>query len=423
VRGDRDHPPSQGYTCAKGRALPAMHHHPRRDYDHARLVVYLGVNPVVSHGHTTATPSPDHGHPFPAGAGRGMGDRPAAVGDRAARLPAHRPRPGADYAILAHLVRELLPADAAALAQPAAGVDELRAAVAPYTLEHAAAVADVPARELAELLAAIRRAGQVAIETGTGVTMAADANVVQWLAWTVMIVTDSMNRPGGVWFHPGFFRCVDAAPLPLLPADMFLGPGPASRPELPGFLGEWPCAALPSEIAAGNIRALLNLGGGLLTAFPDAAVMRRALTRLDVLATIEIIENETTALSTHVLPTKDQLERADINLWDHLSPRVAGLYSPAIVAPAGERRSAWQVLAELGRRLGHELSAPLPPDDRPESDDAMLARQTAHARAPFPVPHGYEEANVNLLTSHRAADPVTGMARYSGIPVSVHAAE
>ena len=30
VRGDRDHPLSQGYTCAKGRALPAMHHHPRR---------------------------------------------------------------------------------------------------------------------------------------------------------------------------------------------------------------------------------------------------------------------------------------------------------------------------------------------------------------------------------------------------------
>ena len=73
------------------------------------------------------------------------------------------PRPGTDYAILAHLVRELLPADAAALTQPAAGAGELRAAVAPDTLEHAAAVADVPARDLAELADAIRRAGRVAI--------------------------------------------------------------------------------------------------------------------------------------------------------------------------------------------------------------------------------------------------------------------
>lgn len=30
VRGDPDHPVSRGYTCAKGRALPYLHHHPRR---------------------------------------------------------------------------------------------------------------------------------------------------------------------------------------------------------------------------------------------------------------------------------------------------------------------------------------------------------------------------------------------------------
>ena len=30
VRGDADHPLSHGYTCAKGRALPQVHHHPDR---------------------------------------------------------------------------------------------------------------------------------------------------------------------------------------------------------------------------------------------------------------------------------------------------------------------------------------------------------------------------------------------------------
>src|SRR5215211_4943630 len=30
VRGDQDHPFSRGYTCAKGRALPQLHHHPDR---------------------------------------------------------------------------------------------------------------------------------------------------------------------------------------------------------------------------------------------------------------------------------------------------------------------------------------------------------------------------------------------------------
>ncbi len=39
-----------------------------------------------------------------------------------------------------------------------------------------------------------------------------------------------------------------------------------------------------------------------------------------------------------------------------------------------------------------------------------------------PTPHGHEHANVNVLTSHQQADPLTGMARYSGVPVSVHPA-
>jgi len=38
------------------------------------------------------------------------------------------------------------------------------------------------------------------------------------------------------------------------------------------------------------------------------------------------------------------------------------------------------------------------------------------------VPHGHQGANVNLLTSKDTIDPVTGMARYSGIPVSLHPA-
>lgn len=34
-------------------------------------------------------------------------------------------------------------------------------------------------------------------------------------------------------------------------------------------------------------------------------------------------------------------------------------------------------------------------------------------------PHGHAEANVNLLTSARAVNALTGMVRYSGVPVRV----
>ncbi|HEU0172131.1 MAG TPA: molybdopterin-dependent oxidoreductase, partial [Acidimicrobiales bacterium] len=456
VRGDRDHPFSHGYTCAKGRALPSMHHHPGRlerplvredgrlrpttwdaclddlatrlravvdrhgpgavgvffgsgvgmdaagyrmaqalraaigtparfspltidgtakvlvsdlvggsvalnprpDLERATFVMYVGCNPVVSHGHTVAMPDP-------VNTLRALRKRAEVwvVDPRrteTARLATHHPapRPGTDHAVLAFLARELLTdgADRTVVERHTVDSDVLVRAVAPFTLEHAARIADVPQDDLATLLAAVRRAGPVVVETGTGVTMAAGANVTQWLAWALMIVTGSMNRPGGVWFHPGFGHKLEGLELPISPPEGgVFGPGPATRPEANAFLGEWPCAVLADEIRAGNIRAVLNLGGHLVTAFPDTGDLVPALEALDVFATIEIIGNDTTALSTHVLPTKDQLERADVTLWDHLSPRVAAQHTPAVVDPVGDRRSTWWVLAELGRRLGHDL--------------------------------------------------------------------
>jgi anaerobic selenocysteine-containing dehydrogenase len=480
VRGDPDHPLSHGYTCAKGRSLPAMHHHPDRierpmmrvdgalrptswdaclddlgtrlrrivdedgpsaigiffgsgvgmdaagyrtaqalhaaigtparfspltidgtakplvaslvggfpglnsrpDREHARLVLYIGINPVVSHGHTVALPDP-------VTAIRELRDRAAVwvIDPRrteTARLATNHlaPRPGTDYAVLAFLVREILRdcADADVLARATVGREELAAALEPFDLEHAAHVSGVPATQLAELLAAVRRAGRVAIETGTGVTMSASANVTQWLGWALMILTDSMNRPGGVWFHPGFLHQLDAFEIPIVPLDAPFGRGPASRPELQSFLGEWACAALADEIEAGNIRAVLNLGGHLVTAFPDVNVLVPALESLEVFATIEIIGNETTAISTHVLPTKDQLERADVTLWDFLSPSVAAQHTPAIVDAVGDRRSTWWVLDQLGRRLGHDLKLTAGADT---TDDKVLERITRGARCTF----------------------------------------
>jgi anaerobic selenocysteine-containing dehydrogenase len=481
VRGDAEHPLSHGYTCAKGRALPRIHHHPDRierpmmrvdgqlrpaswevclddlgdrlrtilerhgpeaigvyfgsglgmdaagyrmmealfaaigtpakfspltidgtaktlvshlvggfpgftshiDYDRARFVMYIGVNPVVSHGHNIALSDPvtairavrAHAEVWV------LDPRVTETARLATRHLA--PRPGTDYAVLAFLIRELLRdgADRDLLDHRTVGRDELAAAVDPFTVDHAAELAGLAEADLVELLTAVREAGPVAIHTGTGVTMGAtNGNVTAWLSWVLMIITGAMNRPGGVWFHPGFNLQFDAFELPVLPPESIFGPGPRSRPEAQAFLGEWPCAALPDEIRAGNIRAFLNFGGSILTSFPDANELEPALRSLDVLATTEIIANPTTAISTHVLPTKDQLERADVTLWDFLVPSVSVQHTTAVVDPVGDRRSAWWVLAEIGRRLGHDLA------DENATDEEMLAKTMASARC------GYDEA-------------------------------
>jgi len=365
------------------------------DYDRAKLVLFIGVNPVVSHGHNIALPDPV------SVIRRLRGHSEVWVLDprvtETARLATKHlaPRPGTDYAVLAFLVRELLHDGTTreVLEHGSVGGEDLARAVEPFTLDHAAEVAGLAKTDLLALLAAVRRAGPVAINTGTGVTMAAThGNATAWLSWVVMILTGAMNRPGGVWFHPGFNRQLDAFELPVLAPESVFGPGPRARPDARAFLGEWPCAVLPDELRAGNIRAVLNLGGRLLTSFPDINVLEPALRSLEVLVTTEIIANPTTAISTHVLPTKGQLERSDLTLWDFLVPSVSVQHTSAVVATVGDRRSAWWVLAEIGRRLGYDLADP------DATDDDMLAMTMVAARCSFEevVSSGFVEAPFEL---------------------------
>ncbi|MBI3228550.1 MAG: molybdopterin-dependent oxidoreductase [Mycolicibacterium cosmeticum] len=478
VRGDKDHPFSRGYTCAKGRALPLLHHHPdrletprirmngslqdtdwdtclsdltlrlrriidehgpasvafyfstmesagfrmaealhaaigtpakfspltidgtakplvsdlvggfmglsaRADLDNADFLLLIGVNPVVSHGHAISMPNPTGTVREIARRGQVWVVDPRRT-ETARLATAHlAPRPSTDHAVLAYLVREIL-RDGAKADVPVQDRDVLARAVEPFTLEHAATTADVPQADLVRLCTAVRAAECVAVETGTGVTMTAErANVTQWLAWVLMILTGAMNRPGGAWFHPGFAYQLEAfgEHLPITPPEGAFGPGPRSRPDARAFINEWPCAVLPDEIEAGNIRALINVGGSLVTSFPETGTLIPALQALDVFVTTEIVSNETTELATHVLPTKDPLERPDITLHDILSSRVSVQYSPAVVAPVGDRRSMWWVFAELGRRLGYDMG-PLG-DPATSSDDDVLAVLLSGARCSF----------------------------------------
>lgn len=355
---------------------------PKTDYDRAAMLIYVGTNPMVSHGHNT-------GMFNPAAAIRALADRGAVwtvdpLFTETARFSTGHiaPRPGTDHAVLGFLLREILSDGPLNPAQPVQDLEALKAAVAPFTRADAARLAGIEQTALADLLAAVRRHGRVVVETGTGVTMAASANITQWFAWALMIVTGAMNREGGAWFHPGFINRFETFELPVI--DQPLHPAAPSHPDVSGLLGEWPCAALPAEIASGRIRALINFGGSIVRSFPQADLMADALAKLDVHATFEIVANETTALSTHVLPSRSQLERSDISLWDTLGFRVSLQYTPAIAPPLGERRAAWWIIAGLMRRLGLPVPDDVPADDRaPGADDAMLARLMPHARSRF----------------------------------------
>lgn len=355
----------------------------RPDYERSELVIFAGINPLVSHGHNVALPR--HGQTIKAVAARGQVWVIDPRENDTARLATRHlgPRPGSDYAVFAYLLRDLFERDAVTPAQEVDGLEDLRAAVEPFDRAEAARVTGLDEEELGDLAKAVAASGRVSVETGTGITMAASANVTQWLTWALMILTGSMNREGGVWFHPGFVNRLDLVEVPVI-SDV-RHPGAPTRPDLSGIIGEWPCAALVSEIEAGNIRAVVNFGGAMARSFPESGRLAKALETLDTMVTLEVVGNETTALSTHILPTKGQLEREDIQLWDMLSARIQLQHTDRVLAPTGRRRSAWWIIAELMRRMGLDVPADVPLDDREEgADRAMLERLVPdHARASF----------------------------------------
>jgi anaerobic selenocysteine-containing dehydrogenase len=489
VRGDASHPVSRGYTCSKGRGIPAWHHSPARldrprvrgtettwsdalddlagvlrvvidedgadsialylatglAYDAAGqiaaatwlpslggsafysaatvdnapilvaadlvagnwglnpvwdphapgLLVLVGTNPVISHGYGTTLPDPiRHYRDF-----RKLGGRMWVLDPRrtesAALADEHiAVRPGADVAVLAALVRALLEdgADEEELTRycDPAQVAALRTVVDPFTPERAERAAGIERPAFDRLLADLRaHHGRVAMFCGTGTTMAADGVLVEWLRWVLLILTGSLDRPGGMRFNRGAVN----RPQPPAKERPAPPPGPASRPDLPRVVGQMPAVGLVDEIEAGRVRVLVLTGGNPLTALPEPDRVRRAFPTLDALVVIDVMDGELASLATHVLPATGQLERADLSLAEHVSLR-SGLQSTRpVVAPVADRKPVWWMLGSLSTRLGTPFFGGADPDTL--TDELFLRGVLAHsvldADAVFAAgPHGVD---------------------------------
>jgi anaerobic selenocysteine-containing dehydrogenase len=337
------------------------------------LLLLVAHNPVVSHGYGNAMPDPvRYLREF-----RARGGRVWVLDPRRTETAAHADeylavRPGGDIALLAAVARELLAdgADSEELASHCRPEDvaTLRRVLERFTVERAAEAADVPAERIRALVADIRaHMGALNVFAGTGVMMGVDGVLVEWLRWVLLILTGSLDRPAGMQFHRGLGQWL----RPDQPDDN-ASARPASRPDLPQVMRTMPTLALVDEIEAGNVKALFLSGGDLIASAPEPDRTRDALASLDTLAVIDIFDNEVCELATHVLPATGQLERADVSLWPTMSMTSTMQYTPAVIAPVGQRRPTWWILSQISRRMGGDLLGGADPDSL--TDEGYLRR-------------------------------------------------
>ncbi len=330
------------------------------------LTVVVGQNPSVSGGYV-GTPATNFNNRVRAYRKRGgeiwtidpRATRTARMSDRHLA-----PRPGSDVYIFAWLAHELLEdgfdageVESSCLPED---VENLRAVLAPFDLGVATHQTNLGQDDLLDLLAAIRWHGKVSLLPGTGISFSPDAVVTYWLIWVIGIITGSLDRMGGMRFLPSSSAMMDGPPWEgHAPEGGSTGPGPASRPELGEVFTERPSVAMVDEIEAGNIRALIVVGADPVGAAPDAERLLAALSTLEVLVVVDVLEWELTQMATHVVPCTWQTERNDMRfLPQHGFERA--YVSTAIVEPGAQRRHVWQVLSEVGSRMGFDILSVIP---------------------------------------------------------------
>lgn len=271
-------------------------------------------------------------------------------------------KPGEDAAVLAAIANVMLKEglhDQAFCQQHVGDLSAFAAAVEPFTPELAAARAGVKAEDIVQAARLWGGQKRGAVSTGTGPEMAGQGNLVAWLVSALNIIGGRVNREGEVAPVPRVFT-PGAAPrtAEVTPPVRPWGEGfPASRFRGLTQLGfEMPCNVLADEMLTpgeGQVKALINIGGNPIVAFPNPDKMARALDGLDLLVSIDIRMSQTAKRSHWVLAPQMCLERDDItNLSEWWFEEPYARYTQAMIPAPGETLDEWEIMWELCRRMG-----------------------------------------------------------------------
>ncbi len=306
--------------------------------------------------------------------------------------------PGQDAAVLAGILRVIFEEglhDAAFCAEHISGLEALRAAVSPFTLDHVAGRGGVGADALEQAARLFGRGPRGCATSGTGPDMGPHPSLSEHLVFVLNAVCGRVNREGEKIDNPGVLgaalpRVGQPVPSALLPPLFGYGGDPAPRVRgLQQICGEMPTAALAEEILTpgeGQVRALICVGGNPLMAWPDQAMTARALAALDLLVCVDPKLTETARMADYVIAPCMPMEREDVTLFaDMFYEKPYSHYTEAVVEPDGDLIEDWRFFVGLARRMKTELALPTGAIDpaAPPSKFELLEMLTAGSRVPL----------------------------------------
>jgi anaerobic selenocysteine-containing dehydrogenase len=253
-------------------------------------------------------------------------------------------RPGTDGALALALMHVIIGEklhDAAFVARHTVGFEALAAHVEAFTPQWAAAITGVDAERIASLARRYAATRPAMIVLG-GSSMHKGDN--GWLASRAIAclpgLTGNVGIPGA-GFGPRHGAASHGRALASIVEPGRRTPGTAMPNQM---------QTVTEALCGGRIHTLLLMGTNMLSSFPDGAATAAGLARTRLLVSYDLFLNDTAReFADVVLPATAWLEELGVKgSFTHLYLMERAL------APAGEARSAYAVMRELGARLGLE---------------------------------------------------------------------
>ncbi len=393
---------SGGYMFGTAQSIPVP------DIDHTDYLMMLGANPYASNGSLCTAPD----FPGRIQAIRARGGKVVVVDPRRTKTAEESDewvsiRPGTDGLFMAAMLNVMFAENIAAIEPRIAnltnGVDELKAAVAPFTPEAVADATGISATDIVRLARELCAAETSAVYGRIGVHTVSFGTTHAWLVNVLNIVTGNFDKRGGAMFTTPVAGSATTRGEGGRGKGFQTGRGHSRVSKRPEALGEYPVAVLAEEITTpgeNQIRAAITVGGNPVMSTPHSKQLDEALADLEFMVSVDIYLNETTRHADVILPPPSALEKDhyDIGLYTY-AVRNVGNYSQPVLKKDDSQPDEWEIILKLGGIL-QGLGADC---DVSALDDNMIAAMVSSA-----------VANSSSPVSGRDADEILAMLSRDG---------
>lgn len=338
---------------------------PIPDIDHTQFMLILGGNPLASNGSIMTVPDVEKR----LKALKARGGRLVVVDPRRSETAAIADqhifvRPGNDAALLLGLLNTLFEEGLTRdTTLPVKGLEQARAAVAPFTAEVMSARCGVSAQDIRQLARDFAAAESAVCYGRMGVSTQAYGSLCHWLIQLINLVTGNLDQPGGA-------LCTSPAlDLVASTAGGHFNVWQSRVSGLPEYGGELPVAALAEEMLTpgeGQIRALVTVAGNPVLSTPNGRQLEQALDGLEFMVAVDFYINETTRHADLILPPTAPLEHDHYDSTFNVFAvrNVTRFNEPVLAKPAGALDD-WEIFVGLARAFaeknGTELKPTMPP--------------------------------------------------------------